>query len=312
MTVAPLVFDRAFDPRHGECVRLSPLVARVTANNPGPFTFHGTNTHLVGDEELAVIDPGPDDDAHVAALLAAIGGRRVSAILVTHTHRDHSPAAKALKAATGAPIFAEGPHRPARTLDIGESNPMDASSETDFVPDVRLADGDVVTGAGWTLEAVATPGHTANHLCFALAEEATLFTGDHVMAWSTSIVAPPDGAMVDYMASLRRLMARGDRLLLPAHGAGIADPLPFLKGLEAHRLGREAALLEGLSAGEASIAEMVATIYAAVDRRLHGAAALSLLAHAEDLVARGVIAPVEGPLRISARLRRLDRPAQRP
>ncbi|NLH81869.1 MAG: MBL fold metallo-hydrolase, partial [Phyllobacteriaceae bacterium] len=239
MAVSPLTFDRVFEPRHGEAVRLSPRVARVTANNPGPFTFHGTNTFLVGTTEIAVIDPGPDDPTHVAAILAAVGSAKVTAILVTHTHRDHSPAAKALRAATGAPVLGEGPHRPARPLDLGEINPMDASSEGDFVPDRVLADGDVVAGPDWTLEAIATPGHTANHLCFALREEATLFTGDHVMAWSTSIVAPPDGAMVDYMASLRRLMGRDDRLFLPAHGAGIADPLPFLAGLEAHRLGRE-------------------------------------------------------------------------
>lgn len=305
MAVSPLVFDRVFEPRHGEPVRLSPLVARVTANNPGPFTFHGTNTYLVGSRELAVIDPGPDDPAHVAAILSAVGTATVTAILVTHTHRDHSPAAKHLAAATGAPILGEGPHRPARPLDLGEINPMDASSEGDFVPDRALADGAVVAGPDWTLEAVATPGHTANHLCFALHQEKTLFTGDHVMAWSTSIVAPPDGAMVDYMASLRRLMGRDDRLLLPAHGAGIADPLPFLEGLEAHRLGREAALLAGLSDGERTIPEMVAAIYAEVDPRLHGAAALSLFAHAEDLAARGRIAPVDGRVALSARWRRL-------
>lgn len=305
MSTPPLVFDRDFDPRHGEKVELSPLVARVTAPNPGPFTFHGTNTFLVGVDEVAVIDPGPDDPAHVAAILAAVGSAKVTAILVTHTHRDHSPAARALAAATGAPVWGEGPHRPARPLDLGEINPMDASSETDFEPDRRLADGDVVSGRGWTLTAVATPGHTANHLCFALAEEKTLFTGDHVMAWSTSIVAPPDGAMVDYMASLRRLMARDDRLLLPAHGAGIADPKPFLAGLEAHRLGREAALLAALEAGEATVAEMVASIYAGLDPRLHGAAALSLFAHAEDLAARGEIVPVEGRVALSARWRRV-------
>lgn len=301
---APLVFDRDFDPRHGERVALSPLVARVTANNPGPFTFHGTNTYLVGTREIAVIDPGPDDPTHVEAILRAVGGARVTAILVTHTHRDHSPAAKALAAATGAPVHGEGPHRPARPLDLGEINPMDASSEHDFVPDNRLADGDVVEGLDWTLEAVATPGHTANHLCYALREEKALFTGDHVMAWSTSIVAPPDGAMVDFMASLRRLQTRDDALLLPAHGAGIADPKPFLAGLEAHRLGREAALLEVLGDGEKTIREMVATIYEGVDPRLHGAAALSLFAHAEDLAARGRIVPIDGPVALAARWRR--------
>ena len=302
MADSPLVFDRVFDPRHGEAVTVSPLVRRVVANNPGPFTFHGTNTYLVGTDEIAVIDPGPDDPAHVAAILAAVGSARVTAILVTHTHRDHSPAAAALKVATGAPVWGEGPHRPARPLDLGEINPMDASSEVDFVPDRALVDGDVVRGAGWSLAAVATPGHTANHLCYALAEEATLFTGDHVMAWSTSIVAPPDGAMADYMASLRRLMARDDRLLLPAHGAGITEPLAFLTGLERHRLGREAAVLERLAAGDRTIPEMVATIYADVDRRLHGAAALSLYAHVEDLASRGIVA-AEGAATLTGRWR---------
>lgn len=302
-----LVFDRSFDPRHGEAVRLSPLVTRVVANNPGPFTFHGTNSFLVGTREIAVIDPGPDDGAHVAAILAAargLGGT-ITAILVTHTHRDHSPAARALAAATGAPVYGEGPHRPARALDLGEINPLDASADGDFRPDRVLGDGDAVSGEGWSLAAIATPGHTANHLCFALDEEETLFTGDHVMAWSTTIVAPPDGAMADFMASLRRLMAREDRVLHPAHGASIEDPLPFLRGLEAHRLGREASLLAELGDGEKTIPEMVATIYAAVDRSLHGAAALSLLAHAEDLAARGVIAAVDGPVRLGARLKRI-------
>ena len=299
-----LVFDRSFDPRHGEAVRLSPLVTRVVANNPGPFTFHGTNSFLVGTREIAVIDPGPDDGAHVAAILAAargLGGT-ITAILVTHTHRDHSPAARALAAATGAPVYGEGPHRPARALDLGEINPLDASADGDFRPDRVLGDGDAVSGEGWSLAAIATPGHTANHLCFALDEEETLFTGDHVMAWSTSIVAPPDGAMADYMASLRRLMARGDRRLIPAHGNAIDDPAPFLAGLERHRLGREKAVLDRLAAGEETIAAMVATIYADVDRRLHGAAALSLLAHVEDLTARGILA-CDGTPSPTARLR---------
>lgn len=308
MTDAPLAFDLDFDPRHGEAVALSPLVRRVTAANPGPFTFHGTNTFLVGTDEIAVIDPGPDDDAHVAALLAAIGTARVTAILVTHTHRDHSPAAAALKAATGAPVLAEGPHRPARALDLGEINPLDASAEHDFRPDRTLAHGEIVRGAGWTLEAVATPGHTANHLCFALHEEATLFSGDHVMGWSTSIVAPPDGAMRDYMASLDLLAARDDRRYLPAHGGPIEAPQAFLAGLKRHRLGREAAVLARLAAGEVTIPAMVEAIYVGLDRRLHGAAALSLFAHVEDLVARGLVV-CDGPPSLGSLLRLAD---QRP
>lgn len=285
--MAGLEFNRDFDPRHGEAVRLSPLVRRITAANPGPFTFHGTNTFLVGNGTVAVIDPGPDDPDHVAAILKALEGETVSHILVTHTHRDHSPAAAPLQAVTGAPILAEGPHRPARPLNIGELNPLDASSDTDFAPDRALADGERITGDGFTFEAVATPGHTANHMAFALIEEDSLFCGDHVMAWSTSIVAPPDGAMVDYMASLERLIARGDRRLYPAHGAPIDDPRDFLIGLREHRIGREAAILERIAAGDRRIADMVRVIYAEVDQRLHGAAGLSVLAHIEDLVARG-------------------------
>jgi glyoxylase-like metal-dependent hydrolase (beta-lactamase superfamily II) len=295
-------FDRSFDPRHGEAVRLSDLVTRVVAKNPGPFTFHGTNTFLVGRRDVAVIDPGPDDAAHVAAILAAIDGRPVTAILCTHTHRDHSPAARALARATGAKIYGEGPHRPARPLELGEINPLDASGDHDFVPDVTLADGDVVAGEGWTLEAIATPGHTPNHLCFALHQEATTFSGDHVMAWSTSIVAPPDGLMADYMASLAKLIERPERLLLPAHGTGIAEPIEFLEALVRHRLGREKAVLDRLAAGDETIPDMVRVVYAEVDRSLHGAAALSMLAHVEDLVARGVVAS-DGRVDLAARYR---------
>ncbi|MDK9697208.1 MAG: MBL fold metallo-hydrolase [Siculibacillus sp.] len=302
MTGAPPRFDRTFDPRHGEAVPLSALVTRVVANNSGPFTFHGTNTFLVGTRDVAVIDPGPDDPAHVEAVLRAIDGRPVRAILATHTHRDHSPAARPLAAATGATVYGEGPHRPARPLELGEINPLDASGDHDFRPDVRLADGDRVTGDGWTLEAIATPGHTPNHLCFALEEEATIFTGDHVMAWSTSIVAPPDGLMADYMASLARLIARPEGMLLPAHGTGIAEPTEFLGALVRHRKGRERAVLERLAAGDETIAEMVRVVYAEVDRSLHGAAALSMLAHVEDLVGRGLVA-TDGRVDLSARYR---------
>lgn len=290
MTASPLVFDREFDPRHGEAVALTPLVRRVVCNNPGPFTFHGTNTFLVGRDELAVIDPGPEDATHVEAILRAAGSTPIIAILATHTHRDHSPAAEALKAATGAKVYGEGPHRPARPLALGEINPLDASGDHDFAPDVVLGHGDRVSGAGWTLEAVGTPGHTANHLCFALHEEGSLFTGDHVMAWSTSIVAPPDGLMRDYMASLELMLARAETHYHPAHGASILDGHGFVRGLIRHREGRAAAALAALSNGPATIGEMVATIYADTPKSLHGAAALSLFAQVEDLVTRGLVA----------------------
>ncbi|MET1110915.1 MAG: MBL fold metallo-hydrolase [Allosphingosinicella sp.] len=284
-----LQFETAFEPDYGTPVPVAPGIVRVTANNPGPFTFHGTNSYVVGTEGLAVVDPGPDDEAHLAALVAAIGGRPVSHILVTHTHRDHSPLAGQLKALTGAVTAAEGPHRPARPLRVGEVNPLDAGADIAFRPDLALADGDAVSGDGWKLETVLTPGHTANHAAFALAGSGVLFSGDHVMGWATSIVAPPDGAMGDYMRSLDRLLARDDRLFLPGHGGPVADPQPYLRGLKAHRKMRERAILERLAAGDRTLPELVGAIYRDVDPALHGAAALSVLAHLEDLVARGLV-----------------------
>jgi len=283
-------FSTEFDPRHGESVAVAPGVRRVTADNSGPFTFRGTNSYLVGERELAVIDPGPDDAAHLEALKRAIGETPVSHILVSHTHRDHSPAAAQLQALTGAPIYAEGPHRASRDLHIGESNPLDASADHSFVPDERLADGALIKGNGWTLEAVATPGHTANHLAFAMREEKILFSADHVMAWSTSIVAPPDGSMGDFMASLDKLMARNEALYLPGHGGAVTDPSAFVRGLKTHRRMRERAILDRLAKGDRTIPEMVAANYRGLDKRLVGAAALSTLAHLEDLVGRALVA----------------------
>ena len=280
-------FQTAFDPAYGTAVPVTDRVSRLTVNNPSAFTFHGTNTYLVGTDALAVIDPGPEDDAHFEALTRAIAGRPVSHIFVTHTHRDHSPLTARLRQATGAVVVAEGPHRPARPLRIGEINALDASGDLDFTADVHLADGEVVQGDGWALAGVFTPGHTANHMSFGLEGTGVLFSGDHVMAWSTSIVAPPDGAMSDYMASLDRLLSRDDRLYLPGHGGPLRKPLPFLRGLKAHRRMRERAILERLRGGDRTIPDMVRAIYRDTDPRLHGAAGLSVLAHLEDLVAKG-------------------------
>ncbi|MDR3493702.1 MAG: MBL fold metallo-hydrolase [Ancalomicrobiaceae bacterium] len=282
-------FDLSFEPRYGEAVSLSPLVRRVTANNPGPFTFHGTNSYLVGSRQLAVIDPGPLDAAHLDALLHAIGDAEVVAILVTHTHRDHSPLAARMALKTGAPTLAEGPHRPARAVAIGETLPLDGSGDTGFRPDRLLADGEVVVGDGWHLTAIATPGHAANHLAFALEEEQALFSGDHVMSWSTTIVAPPDGSMVDYMASLDRLLAREEERYYPGHGNPLNSAQRFVAGLRMHRLGRETAILDRLAAGDETIPDMVRAIYVGLDEKLFGAAGLSVLAHLEDLVARGIV-----------------------
>ena len=220
-----LNFDLSFEPAYGEPVTVFPGVSRVTAKNPSPFTFHGTNSYLVGEHGLAIIDPGPENDEHFDALIGAVRGRPVSHIFVSHTHRDHSPLAARLSSATGAKVYAEGPHRPARNQPTG--TPLDNGADTDFVPDVALADGDLLAGDGWTLRIVLTPGHTANHAAFALEGTGLLFSGDHVMGWSTTIVAPPDGSMSDYMASLDRLIARDDRLLLPGHGGPVNNPSDY-------------------------------------------------------------------------------------
>lgn len=287
-------FIRDFDPAHGAAVIVADGVARVTANNSGPMTFHGTNSYVLGHDTLAVIDPGPIDEAHYATLLETIGGRPVSHIFVTHTHRDHSPLAARLKAETGAIVVAEGPHRAARQLHVGEVNPLAESSDMDFRPDIAAAHGQIIEGDGWRIETLHTPGHTANHAAFALDGTGMVFSGDHVMAWATSIIAPPDGAMSDYMASLDMLGARQDRQYLPGHGGPVNDPLPFVRALKTHRRFRERAILDRIAKGDRSIAEIVAAIYRDTDPRLHGAAALSVLAHLEDLVARGQLI-TDGP-----------------
>ncbi|TPN41016.1 MBL fold metallo-hydrolase [Mesorhizobium sp. B2-3-3] len=290
-----LKFDTSFDPNYGQGVNVAPDVQRVTARNPSPFTFYGTNSYIVGRETLAVIDPGPDDDAHLRTLLDVIAGRPVSHIFVSHTHRDHSPLAARLKERTGATVLAEGPHRPARPLHIGETNALDASADIAFLPDIALPDDAVVAGDGWAIRTVLTPGHTANHAAFALEGTGILFSADHVMGWATSIVAPPDGAMADYMASLDKLIGRNDHLLLPGHGGPVTAPRSFTRGLKTHRKMRERAILERVRAGDRTVPDMVKAIYRDTDPRLHGAAGLSVLAHLEDLVARGMISTDAAP-----------------
>jgi glyoxylase-like metal-dependent hydrolase (beta-lactamase superfamily II) len=287
-------FNRDFDPAYGIAVPVAQGVQRITVNNPSAFTFHGTNSYIVGDKSVAVIDPGPDDEAHFQALLTALAGREVTHIVVSHTHRDHSPLAARLSQATGALTVAEGPHRPARPLHEGERNPFAESSDTAFVPDIALGDGQAVSGDGWTLTALHTPGHTANHSAFALDDTGIVFSADHVMAWATTIVAPPDGSMSDYMASLAKLLKRDDRLFLPGHGGQVNEPTAFMRGLRAHRRMREKAVLARIKAGDRTIPEMVKIIYRSTDLRLHGAAALSVLAHIEDLIEKGEI-ETDGP-----------------
>ena len=279
-------FDKSFDLAPDTVDEVAPGVRRILCNNPGPFTFKGTVSYILGRGRVAIIDPGPIDEAHTAALLGAVRGETVTHIFLTHTHRDHSPAAAAVKAATGAPTYAEGPHRASRPLNVGEGPRLDASSDTDFRPDHALADGEVVTGDGWTIEAVTTPGHTANHMAFAFREGDLLFSGDHVMAWSTPVVAPPDGAMSDYMASLDKLARRAEAIYLPGHGGAVRDAPRFVQSYIRHRRGREESILHRLAKGEADIPTLVRAIYIGLDPRLMRAAGLSVLAHLEDLVAR--------------------------
>jgi len=287
-------FDRTFDLAPGRVEEVVPGVRRLLANNPSPFTFKGTVSYIIGRDRVAIVDPGPLDEAHIAALLDAVRGETVTHIFVTHTHHDHSPAVPRIKAATGATVLAEGPHRAARPLNVGEAPRAEASNDTDFRPDRALADGEVVTGAGWSIEAVATPGHTANHMAFAFKEADLLFSGDHVMAWSTPVVAPPDGSMSDYMASLDKLARRTEPVYLPGHGGAVRNAPRFVQHYIRHRRGREDAILHRLGKGEADIPSLVRAIYIGLDPRLVPAAGRSVLAHLEDLAARGRVA-TEGP-----------------
>lgn len=266
----------------GELMPLSPLVSRVLAPNPSPFTFTGTQTYLVGTGDLAVIDPGPDEADHLEALRRGIAGRPVRAIMCTHTHRDHSPAAAPLAQMTGAPIIGCAP------LTLDDDGPRaDAAFDAAYAPSRVLGDAERIEGEGWTLETVATPGHTSNHLCFALVEEKALFTGDHVMGWSTSVISPPDGDMAAYMESMQKLVVRDDAVYYPAHGEPVVNPQRWVRSMMGHRKHREGQILRHLRQhAVASIPEMVEQMYKGVDPKLHGAAGRSVLAHLIDLQTR--------------------------
>lgn len=295
-------FDQKFTLPPGQVEEVLPGVRRLLCNNPSPFTFKGTVSYIVGRGKVAIIDPGPDDADHVAALLAAVRDETITHIFVTHTHRDHSPAVPRIKAATGAIVLAEGPHRPSRPLNIGEAPRLDASNDLDFRPDRALADGEVVSGPDWAIEAVTTPGHTANHMAYALKDRNIIFSGDHVMAWSTPVVAPPDGAMSDYMQSLAKLGRRSEQIYFPGHGPAVKNAPRFVAAYILHRKAREAAILRQLGKGESDIPTLVGTIYSGLNPRLTKAAGLSVLAHLEDLVARGRVR-VNGPTSIEGRYR---------
>jgi glyoxylase-like metal-dependent hydrolase (beta-lactamase superfamily II) len=279
----PFVRDIKFD--YGKPDQVSPLIRRVIAKNPGPFTFTGTGVYIIGQGEVAVIDPGPDLPDHLEALIQALAGETVKAILTTHTHADHSPLARPLAQRTGATIYG----RAAPGADEAEVR-LEEAHDAAFRPDVVVADGQLIEGPGWTLEAIATPGHASNHVCYALREENALFSGDHVMGWSTTVISPPDGNMTAYYESLDKVAARGFKTLWPTHGAPVTDVAPFVAAYKAHRLDRERQILEQLTAGPRRIKEMVPVMYAAVDKALHPAAAHSVLAHMIHLTRQGVVA----------------------
>jgi glyoxylase-like metal-dependent hydrolase (beta-lactamase superfamily II) len=283
---ASLDLDRSFDDRYGVPVDVTAGVMRVLARNPGPFTFNGTATHIIGRGQVAVIDPGPDDPAHTQALLDAVKGESVSHIFLTHTHRDHVGGLAALADATGARVVGCAPAS-------GDGARVNAAHEPDYRPDQVLRDGETIAAPGWSLTAVATPGHAANHLAFALDGTGILFPGDHVMGWSTSVISPPDGSVRDYMQSLDRLLARSDTLFLPAHGAPVTSPQRLMRGLRAHRRAREASIIARLVAGDRTIEEIVAATYVGLDPRLARGAAFSVLAHLVDLVDRGLVVSSE-------------------
>lgn len=287
----PFVRDMAFE--YGVPEQVSPLIRRLVARNPSPFTFHGTGTYVVGQGKVAVIDPGPDLPQHVDALVSALRGEQVTHLLITHTHLDHSPAAKHLKQATNAPTYGFGPHGSGR---LEEMKGVEEGADRDFVPDIVVRDGTVIAGAGWTFEVVHTPGHTSNHVCYALLEEKALFTGDHVMGWSTSVISPPDGDMRAYIRGLRRLLTREDKIYWPTHGPPVTAPKPFVEAFIAHREAREREILDCLRRGQGAIPEMVEAIYAHVPEELRRAAARSVLAHLVHLVESGGVR-CDGPPR---------------
>ena len=283
----PIPFIREFEPAYGTLVQVSPLVRRLVARNSGPFTAWGSGTYVVGRGAVAVIDPGPLDMAHVESLLAALDGERITHLVITHTHLDHSPAAAPLRERTGARVVGCGVHG-AR----GETT--EAGADYDFVPETQMFDGDACSGPGWTLRALATPGHTSNHICYHLTEEGALFTGDHVMGWSTTVVVPPDGDMGDYMLSLDKLRRRDDAVYYPAHGPAVTKPQQLVRGMIGHRMQRERQIMKRLGAGDRTIPEIVAVAYPGLDPRLVPAAGGSVLAHLRDLERRGMVERHEG------------------
>jgi len=291
-----IAFNRDYPFQYATVETLTPWLRRVVARNPSPFTFHGTGTFIVGRGKVAIIDPGPAIDEHVAVLLDAVRGETVTHLLVTHTHRDHSPACAAVKQATGAPTYGYGPHG-AGKLERGVQ--VEEGGDMEFRPDVPVRHGDVIEGDGLSFECVYTPGHTSNHICFQYRERRALFPGDHVMGWNTTIISPPDGDMGDYMASLELLLARDDLEYWPTHGARIADPIPHVREYIAHRHGREHQVHACLQAGVHTICAMVPMMYCDLPERMHPAAARSVLATLIHMVEKGDVGH-DGELRADA------------
>ncbi len=293
-SASQLAFNREMDFDYGVAHEVAPGVRRIVANNPTPFTFRGTNTYIVGRGDVAVIDPGPDDEAHVDALLEALKGERITRIIITHTHRDHCDAVDVLKSRTGATVLGYGQTEMPRG--VGTSSPSGkAFVDQDFAPDEKLRGGDTLEGDGWKLDVIHTPGHAPDHLCFALAGHRTVFSGDHVMGWNTTVVAPPEGHMGDYLASLEVLLERKDLVFFPGHGGRIETPQRVVKAYLKHRKMRESAIYECLEDGACFSRQIVEKIYPQVDSIYHPAAALSVLAHLELLLERGLV-QAEGPL----------------
>ncbi len=294
-------YRRELEFDYGTVTQLAPGIRRVIANNPGPFTFHGTGTYILGTGKVAVIDPGPNDEAHIDAILAGLPGEEVSHILVTHTHMDHSPGCRPLQAETGAPTYAYGPHGAGK---IEQGVQVEEGGDMDFEPDHLVTHGDIIQGEDWTVECVYTPGHTSNHLCFALQEQKALFTGDHVMGWSTSIISPPDGDMADYMQSLELLLGRDDDIYWPTHGPSIIDPKTHVQAYIDHRLEREQQILACIDQGTHQIREMVPLMYRDTPEFMYPAAARSVLAAMENLVRKEqVVVQGEGLTMESAYIR---------
>jgi glyoxylase-like metal-dependent hydrolase (beta-lactamase superfamily II) len=297
--MAGIPFVRDLEFKYGETVRVSPLVRRVVADNPGPFTYLGTGVYIIGQGDVAVIDPGPAIDAHFDALKAALKGERITHVLVTHSHMDHSPLSHPLAKWAGCKVYAAGPAIPTES-----EVRMEAGDDLRFKPDITVKDGDVFRDSNWTIEAVTTPGHTSNHVCFALKEENALFSGDHVMGWSTTVISPPDGHMGDYFRSLEKVRKRNFSTIWPTHGPPVTDVAPFLDAYIAHRHAREQAIVDRMRAGETRIPDMVKVIYRDVDKRLHPAACHSVLAHIIHLVETGRV-KADGPFGLATDYRLL-------